>query len=56
MRDTLDYRVSAEVQGDIVNVGDVVIYDKQLNGFKVKYTGSASSVTVKLYVSGGYAA
>ena len=55
-RDTLDYRVDAEIQGDVTNVGDVVIYDKQLNGFKVKYTGSASEVTLKLYVHGGNAA
>ncbi len=55
-RDTLDYRVDVEVQGDVVNVGDVVVFDKQQNGFKVKYTGSAPSVTVKLYVRGGNAA
>ena len=55
-RDTLDYVVDVEVQGDVVNVGDVVIYDKQLNGFKVKYTGSADTVTLKLYVHGGNAA
>ena len=55
-RDTLDYRVDVEVQGDVVNVGDVVVFDKQQNGFKVKYTGSAPSVTVNLYVRGGNAA
>lgn len=55
-RNTLDYRVDAEIQGDVTNVGDVVIYDKQLNGFKVKYTGSAPEVTLKLYVHGGNAA
>ena len=55
-RDTLDYIVSAEIQGDTTNVGDVVIYDKQTNGFKVKYTGSAASATIKLYVHGGNAA
>ena len=55
-RDTLDYRVDVEVQGDVVNVGDVVVFDKQQNGFKVKYTGSAPSVTVKLYVREGNAA
>lgn len=55
-RDTLDYIVDAEIQGETVNVGDIVIYDKQVNGFKVKFTGSASSVTVKLYVHGGNAA
>lgn len=55
-RDTLDYIVSAEIQGDTTNVGDVVIYDKQTNGFKVKYTGSTASATIKLYVHGGNAA
>lgn len=55
-RDTLDYMVDAEIQGDTVNVGDVVVYDKQVNGFKVKFTGSASSVNLKLYVHGGNAA
>lgn len=56
MRDTLDYLVSYEIQGDVANVGEVVVYDKQVNGFKVKYTGSAASVTLKLYVQGGNAA
>ena len=54
-RDTLDYTVDAEIQGDTVNVGDIVVFDKQLNGFKVKYTGSAASATIKLYVHGGNA-
>lgn len=55
-RDTLDYIVDAEIQGDTVNVGDIVVYDKQVNGFKVKFTGSAASVALKLYVHGGNAA
>ncbi len=55
MRDSLDYRVFTEIQGKTVNVGDVVVYDKQLNGFKIAYTGSAASVTVKCYVQGGVA-
>lgn len=55
-RDTLDYSVDVEIQGDVNNVGDVVIFDKQMNGFKVKYTGSAKSVSLKLYVHGGNAA
>ena len=54
--DTLDYIVDAEIQGDTVNVGDIVVYDKQVNGFKVKFTGSAASVALKLYVHGGNAA
>ena len=55
-RDTLDYSVEYEIQGDVNNVGDVVVYDKQVNGFKVKYTGSSTSVTLKLFVRGGNAA
>ena len=55
-RDTLDYSVDVEIQADVNNVGDVVIFDKQMNGFKVKYTGSAKSISLKLYVHGGNAA
>lgn len=53
IRNSLDYRVFAEVQGNVTNVGDVVVYDKQLNGFKIAYTGSAESVSLKCYVQGG---
>ena len=55
-RDTLDYIVDLEVQGDVHNVGDIVVYDKQVNGFKVKFTGSATTVSLKLYIHGGNAA
>lgn len=55
-RDTLDYFVDVEVQGDVCNVGDVVVFDKQVNGFKIKFTGSATTVSLKLYVHGGNAA
>lgn len=53
IRNNLDYRVFVEVQGNVTNVGDVVVYDKQLNGFKIAYTGSAASVSLKCYVQGG---
>ena len=33
--------------------GDLIVSAKQANGFKVKYTGAASSVNVALYVQGG---
>lgn len=33
--------------------GDLIVSAKQANGFKVKYTGVASSVNVALYVQGG---
>ncbi len=45
----VDYHVSAAVG----NVGDIVVSDKLLNGFKIEYTGSASSVTIKYQVLGG---
>lgn len=53
-RNTKDYTITVEV----VNVtggaaGEFEISDKLLNGFKIKYTGSASSVTVRCYVRGG---
>lgn len=53
MRNSLDYRVMTEIQGNPVNVGDVVVYDKQVNGFKIAFTGSAESVTVRCFVQGG---
>lgn len=55
-RDSFDYTVTAEVVTPVDNVGDIIVYDKQVNGFKVKYTGSAASVDLKLYVQGGNAA
>ena len=52
-RDTIDYRITIEVISKNENVGDIIITDKQLNGFKLNYTGSAKSVTIKYYVQGG---
>ena len=52
-RDTLNYRVFAEVISSDGMPGDIKIYDKQLNGFKIAFTGSATSATVKYYVQGG---
>ena len=34
-------------------LGELVISDKLLNGFKVAYTGSATSVHIKCYIQGG---
>ena len=53
-RQTLDYTVSVEavaVGGGAV--GEIVITDKQLNGFKIEHTGSAAKVSVKYIVEGG---
>lgn len=35
------------------NVGEVIVSERQVNGFKLEYTGSASSVTVTYAVIGG---
>lgn len=54
-RNHADYTVTAEVveySGGFP--GEIVISAKLLNGFKVAFTGSAKSVTVKLYVKGGF--
>ena len=52
-RDTVDYRVTAEVVSADGTVGEIRITDKQLNGFKISYTGSAKNVTIKYYIQGG---
>lgn len=53
-RDTLDYTVDVEatsVGGG--SVGQIVITEKQLNGFKIEHTGGAKNVSVKCVVRGG---
>ena len=53
-RNTKDYTITVEVVSVTGGaVGDFEISDKLLNGFKIKYTGSASSVVVRCYVRGG---
>lgn len=52
-RANLNYDVTCEVTAYTGNVGDIVISDKQLNGFKVEFTGSATSVTLKIRIQGG---
>lgn len=55
-RDNTDYFVVSEVTeyagGEI---GNIVISDKMVNGFKAAYTGSATSATIKFYIVGGMA-
>lgn len=53
-RNYTNYRVDVEVLS--VNggaVGDIVISDKLVNGFKIAFTGSATSVSVRCHVLGG---
>jgi hypothetical protein len=52
-RTTTAYTVDAEVVEHDGDVGDVIISEKLLNGFKVRYDGSAKSATVKLTIKGG---
>ena len=35
-------------------VGDVRITDRAVNGFKISYSGAATSVTLDCYIRGGY--
>ena len=48
VRHVTDYTVEAEITDHDGNVGDVRIFDRMLNGFKVAYDGSAKSATIKL--------
>jgi hypothetical protein len=52
-RTTTAYSVDVEVLEHSGDVGDVLISDKLLNGFKVRFDGSAKSATVKLIIKGG---
>ncbi len=55
-RNTTNYVVMTEVTAFTGNVGEIVISEKLTNGFKIEHTGSASSVTVKYVVIGGFEA
>lgn len=50
-----DYIVLTSVMTASGNVGEVEVTEKLTNGFKLSYTGSASSVTVRYVVIGGFA-
>lgn len=52
-RRTLNYDIGWEIAAAAGNVGDIRVSDKQLNGFKVEYTGSATSVMLTLRIKGG---
>ena len=54
-RNHVDYTVETEVVEYSEGFpGNIVISEKLLNGFKIAHTGSAKSVTVKIYVRGGF--
>ena len=50
-----DYMVHIEAMTQAANdeVGEIYLTDKATTGFKVTYTGSASSINVKMYILGG---
>lgn len=52
-RKTLNYDVEVEVVSANGNIGDIVASERQLNGFKIAYDGSASAATLKLRIKGG---
>ena len=52
-RKTLNYNVMVEVVSSVGLVGDVYVTDRQLNGFKVAYDGSATAAVLKLRIIGG---
>lgn len=53
VRKTMNYDVVCEVTSAQGNVGDIVVTDKQLNGFKLAFDGSATRVTMKVRIKGG---
>ncbi|MBQ7436103.1 MAG: hypothetical protein IJV30_02110 [Oscillospiraceae bacterium] len=54
-RNNQNYIVDYEVTAAVGNVGDIIVSAKLVNGFKIEFTGSASSVTIKYQVLGGMA-
>lgn len=53
VRKNLNYDVTYIVTAATGLVGDIVISDKQLNGFKIAFEGSGTSVTIAYKVKGG---
>lgn len=54
-RNKKTYTVLVEVLSSVGGgVGDIKITDKLLNGFKVEYSGAATSVTLNCIIQGGY--
>ena len=51
--ETTAYTVETDVLSATGEVGRIVISDKQLNGFKISYTGSAKTAKIKFFVKGG---
>lgn len=52
-KNNMDYRIELELVESDGPVENIRIRDKQLNGFKIEFSGSAKNVTVKYYIQGG---
>lgn len=52
-RKTKNYTVEADVSAADGNIGEIVITDRTLNGFKIAFTGSAKNVTATIKIRGG---
>ena len=52
-RSNLNYIVNVEVQQADGNVERIDVFDKQLNGFKIAFKGSARNVTFSYKIVGG---
>ncbi len=52
-RSNLDYVVEVEIVSSNGNVEQIEVFDKQLNGFKIRFTGSAKSAEFKYKLTGG---
>lgn len=54
VRDNLNYIVVVVSKTGSGNIGEIEISERQVNGFKIEFTGSAPSATVVYAVIGGY--
>ena len=53
-RFNLNYDAEIEIVSALGGfVEEIIVYDKQLNGFKIRFTGSATSVSLKYKIIGG---
>jgi hypothetical protein len=49
-RNNTNYEVYYEIASGFLNPGDIMVTDKLLNGFKIAYSGSATSVQLRVFV------
>jgi hypothetical protein len=52
-RDEEHYVVQAELVHAHGDIGDIVVYGKAANGFKIAFTGAASQAVIRYTVTGG---